>query len=175
MPTCTHCGRMTPDVDTRSWGSSLACASCHEVLAAGAAAPQSVPAGLPPVLGYAFPALYPPQGNSGLGIASLVLGITCLLVAWVPICGMIAWPLCLVGLILAIVDLCQKNRAHAFATAGLILSIMGFAAPFVCLLGMAIVGPKPPTPTSVVSPGSTTQSAPAAPASQPADAADVEK
>ncbi len=86
-----------------------------------------------------FRRLYPPQGNNGLGTASMVLGITCLLFAWVPVCGIIAWPLCLVGLILAIVDLCQRNRPHAHSIAGLILSITGFVAPFVCLFGTAMI------------------------------------
>ncbi|MFI5381198.1 MAG: hypothetical protein ACHRHE_18025 [Tepidisphaerales bacterium] len=178
MATCVHCGRIVADLETRVWGSDRVCAACYET-AVVAAANQSVPAGPPPTLGYAHPASYPPQGNSGLGIASLVLGIACLTVTWVPFCGIIGWPLCLAGLVLAIVDLCQKNRAHSLAIAGLILSIVGFVAPFVCLLGTAMIGRRFPAPANLAPSSSTTQSSPAAPAQTPApgpvEVPDVEK
>lgn len=173
MATCVHCGRMIPDAEMRAWGPSLVCPPCHQILAAGAGMNQSLPAGPPPVLGYAFPASCPPQGNGGLGIASLVLGITCMMVAWVPVCGIIGWPLCLAGLILAIIDLCQKNRPHACAIAGLILSMVGFVAPFVCLLGTTMTGRISSAPANLGTTSPATQNTPAVPGSL--EAPDLEK
>ena len=59
--------------------------------------------------------------QSGLGIASLVLGIggamtTCIIVGIIP---------CFIGLILAIISLCDKSRRKETAIAGLVCSICG--------------------------------------------------
>lgn len=59
--------------------------------------------------------------QSGLGIASLVLGIiglclSCVIIGIIP---------CAIGLILAIVGLMQKDRGHGTAIAGLVCSVIG--------------------------------------------------
>lgn len=59
--------------------------------------------------------------QSGLGIASLILGIIGMLTVWIVI-GILP---CIIGLILSIVVLCSKNRKKGFAIAGLCCSILG--------------------------------------------------
>jgi len=44
-----------------------------------------------------------PKGNSGLGIAALVMGIAACLVCWIPFIGMVAFPLGVVGGLLALI------------------------------------------------------------------------
>ncbi|MDE7446172.1 MAG: DUF4190 domain-containing protein [Lachnospiraceae bacterium] len=71
--------------------------------------------------------------QSGLGIASLVLGIiglclSCVIIGIVP---------CAIGLILAIVGLMQKDRGHGTAIAGLVCSVIGIG---VFLLEVFILG-----------------------------------
>ena len=73
--------------------------------------------------------------QSGFGIASLILGIlgflgSCFVFGIVP--GVL-------GIVLAIIGLCQKDRAKGTAIAGLVLSIIGTAiAGFSILFGIAL-------------------------------------
>lgn len=71
--------------------------------------------------------------QSGLGIASLVLGIIGLLLSCVVI-GVVP---CAIGLIFAIVGLTQRDRGHGTAIAGLVCSIIGIA---IFLLGIFVIG-----------------------------------
>lgn len=48
-----------------------------------------------------------------MGIASLVLGIVSLVVAWIPCVGSVAFLPALVGLILGIIDVVKKSKAKA--------------------------------------------------------------
>jgi glucose dehydrogenase len=44
------------------------------------------------------------QGNGvsfGLGITAMILGVFALLISWIPFVGLLAWPLAIVGIILA--------------------------------------------------------------------------
>ena len=72
--------------------------------------------------------------QSGFGIASLILGIvglvfSCFIVGIIP---------ALLGLIFAIVALCQKNAKNGMAIAGLICSIIGIVfSAIIILLGIA--------------------------------------
>ena len=72
--------------------------------------------------------------QSGFGTASLILGIvglvfSCFIVGIIP---------ALLGLIFAIVALCQKNTKHGMAIAGLICSIIGIVfSAIIILLGIA--------------------------------------
>ena len=88
--------------------------------------------------------------QSGFGITSLILGIlgllgSCFILGIVP---------SVLGLIFAIVGLCQKDRAKGTAIAGLILSIIGTAiAGFSLLFGIALFETEEtenPTKTSEV-------------------------
>ncbi len=69
------------------------------------------------------------RGVSPLGIVSLVMGICACLVSWIPLLGMIAWPLGIIGLILAaigiIVSLCDRGKTSmSFPIAGAITCII---------------------------------------------------
>ena len=74
--------------------------------------------------------------QSGFGIASLILGIlgflgSCFVFGIVP---------SILGIILAIIGLCQKDRAKGTAIAGLILSIIGTAIAGISLMfGFALL------------------------------------
>lgn len=59
--------------------------------------------------------------QSGLGIASMILGIISILTACIAF-GIVPG---IVGAILAIIALCQKDKKHGTAIAGLTCSIIG--------------------------------------------------
>lgn len=113
--------------------------------------------------------------KSALGTASMVLGIVGVVLAFIPIIGVLAWPTVIVGLVLGIVAL-QRVRAGAAnnrgqAVAGIALSGVGLA---ICVIWLAIFGvvasnPPPPPPATVPS----SPMAPAAPQNdnEPAPAA----
>ncbi len=72
-----------------------------------------------------------PQPQNGLGTAGFILGLVGLIFSIMPIVGVVAWPMVITGLILAIV---ARGRVAdgvatngAMATAGLVLSIIGLA------------------------------------------------
>lgn len=71
--------------------------------------------------------------QSGLGIASLILGIIGMLLSCVVI-GVVP---CVIGLILAIVGLTQKDRKHGTAIAGLVCSVIGIG---IFLLEIFVIG-----------------------------------
>jgi hypothetical protein len=81
---------------------------------------------------------------SGLGIASLILGLISMLGAWVPCCGVGAWPVAIVGLILGFVGLLVVISNHSsrapvgFPIAGIIVCLISICLPFV--LPLLIVG-----------------------------------
>lgn len=75
------------------------------------------------------------RGVSPLGIVSLVMGICACLVSWIPLLGMIAWPLGIIGLILAvigvIVSLCDRGKTSmSFPIAGAITCIIAMAIAY---------------------------------------------
>lgn len=59
--------------------------------------------------------------TSGLGIASLILGIIGMLLSCIAI-GIVP---CIIGLILAIIGIANKNRKHGTCIAGLVCSVIG--------------------------------------------------
>jgi heme/copper-type cytochrome/quinol oxidase subunit 2 len=75
----------------------------------------------------------PPR--NGLGTAGFVLGLVGLLFSFIPIIGIIAWPLVILGLVLSIVGMVRANSGEAtnrgLAIAGTVLSALGLV---VCLL-----------------------------------------
>lgn len=91
----------------------------------------------PPVMPYQPPAPTPPQ--NGLGTAGFVLGLVGLLFSFIPIVGVVAWPLVIVGLILGLLGLAKANRGQAnnkgLAIAGIALSAVGLV---VCILWAAV-------------------------------------
>lgn len=68
--------------------------------------------------------------QSGLGIASLILGIVGMLFSCVAI-GIVP---CIIGIILGIIGIVQKNRKHGTAIGGVICSSVGIAIFLIVLL-----------------------------------------
>ena len=65
-----------------------------------------------------------------MAIGALVLGILALVFMWIPIIGIIAIPMALVGVILGVVGKKQLTEAGSptgMATAGIVLSIIALA------------------------------------------------
>ena len=71
---------------------------------------------------------------NALGIASLVLGILALLVAWIPLLGLLAWPLGGIGLLLGLIGLVLAARNGRWGTTSAIVGLAtNGAAVFVAL------------------------------------------
>ena len=68
--------------------------------------------------------------QSGLGIASLILGIVGMLLSCVAI-GIVP---CIIGMILGIIGIIQKNRKHGTAIGGVVCSSVGIAIFLIVLL-----------------------------------------
>lgn len=108
-----------------------------------------------------YPSPRAPQ--NGLGTAGFVLGLIGLLFSFVPLIGVIAWPLVLLGLVLAGIGLARARAGRAtnkgLAIAGLVCASLGLA---VCVLYTAAfssaVGnaPTPPPLAAPAGPGITT-------------------
>jgi hypothetical protein len=66
---------------------------------------------------------------SGMAVASLVLGITGLLFSWIPLVGIVAWPLVIAGLVLGLIAMPPINRSertgYGLALGGMITSGLG--------------------------------------------------
>lgn len=89
----------------------------------------------PPHHGYA-----PPQPRqNGLGTAGFVLGLVGLLFSFIPVIGIIAWPLVIIGLVLSIVGFVRTRSGRAdnrgLTIAGIVLSVVGLV---VCVLYAAV-------------------------------------
>jgi len=92
------------------------------------------------------PNLYPPQTGpaaprNGLGTAGFVLGLVGLLIAIIPIVGIVAWPMVILGLIFSIIGFSRARKGVAtnkgLAIAGIVLSAIGL---LVCVLWAAAFG-----------------------------------
>lgn len=68
--------------------------------------------------------------QSGIGIASLILGIVGMLLSCVAI-GIVP---CIIGIILGIIGIIQKNRKHGTAIGGVVCSSVGIAIFLIVLL-----------------------------------------
>jgi hypothetical protein len=101
--------------------------------------PQPPSAHYPPQ--YQPPLPPPREPQNGLGIAGFVLGLVGLLFSFIPIIGMIAWPMVIIGLVLGIVGLSKANNGQAnnkgMAISGIALSALGLV---VCILWVAVFG-----------------------------------
>lgn len=88
---------------------------------------------------------YPPQPvtqpRNGVGTAGFVLGLVGLLFSFIPIVGVVAWPLVILGLVLSLVGLARANKGVAtnkgLAIAGAVLSALGL---LVCVLWTLFFG-----------------------------------
>jgi hypothetical protein len=85
---------------------------------------------------------YAPPASNGLAIASLVVGIVALLLAFIPIVGMISWILAPAGLIMGLMSM-NKGTGRGLAIGGAVVS--GIAL-LICILwvvgfaGLAAIG-----------------------------------
>lgn len=100
-------------------------------------------------VGYPEPYATAPRGpKNGFGTASLVLGIVGLPFAFIPIIGVIAWPLVILGLIFGLVGMSRARKGTAdnrgVAIAGAICSAIGL---LVCVLWVAGISATDPVPT----------------------------
>jgi len=88
---------------------------------------------------------YPPQHtvapSNGLGTAGFVVGLIGLVFAFIPVIGVIAWPLVILGIIFSAVGISKAAKGRAtnkgLAIAGLVVSIAGFV---VCVLWTVAFG-----------------------------------
>ncbi|RZT87658.1 hypothetical protein EV383_4584 [Pseudonocardia sediminis] len=76
----------------------------------------------------------PRQMNNGLGTASLVLGLLGAIFALLPIIGVIAWPMVIIGLVLGLIGVTRAQKGEAdnkgVAIAGVVLSAVGLMLCF---------------------------------------------
>ena len=79
--------------------------------------------------------------RNGLGTAGFVLGLIGLIFSPIPIVGVIAWPLVILGLIFSLIGLSRANRRVAsnkgLAVAGVVCSAVGLV---MCILWVAAFG-----------------------------------
>jgi hypothetical protein len=119
----------------------------------------------------AMPAL--PLRKNGLGTTGFVLGLVGLLFAFIPLIGVIAWPLTILGLVFGIVGTVRVNRGQAdnkgLAITGVVLSAVGLV---ICVIWTAAFGaavtdaandtPAPVAPPAVQDAGAAANAAPTA-------------
>ncbi len=79
------------------------------------------------------------QGNNGLAVASLVLGILSILFGWIPIIGFISWVLAPIGLVLGLVAL-NTGAGRGLALAGSICSGVGLLICILWVVGIGLLG-----------------------------------
>jgi hypothetical protein len=81
------------------------------------------------------------QPQNGLGVAGFVLGVVGLVLSFIPLIGVIAWPLVIIGVVLSGVGISKAQRGEAnnmgLAVAGLATSIVGLV---MCVLWLAVLG-----------------------------------
>jgi hypothetical protein len=82
--------------------------------------------------------VFPPR--NGLGTAGFVLGLIGLLFSFVPIVGVVAWPLVILGLIFSLIGFGRARAGKAtnkgLAVAGAILSVIGLVICIVWTAGL---------------------------------------
>lgn len=89
----------------------------------------------------AAPAVAPAVApRNGFGVTALVLGMLGLLFSFIPIIGMIAWPLVLLGLLFGVLGVVRASRGRAdnrgVAIAGTVLSAVGLV---ICIVYASVV------------------------------------
>lgn len=86
------------------------------------------------------PVYYAPPTN-GMGVTALVLGIVGLVFSFIPVIGVIAWPLVILGVIFGGVGISKAGKApgtpKGTAVAGLTCSLVGLVICLFWLAGLA--------------------------------------
>ncbi|MBN9746720.1 MULTISPECIES: DUF4190 domain-containing protein [Amycolatopsis] len=89
---------------------------------------MSAPDYPPPPAPYPAP---PAQPKNGLGTAGFVLGLIGLIFSFVPVVGLVAWPLVILGIIFSALGFVRTRSGKAtnkgLSIAGLVLSVIGLA------------------------------------------------
>lgn len=89
---------------------------------------------------------YPPQQTmappqNGLGTAGFVLGLIGLIFSPIPVIGVIAWPLVILGLVFSLIGVSRASKRRAtnkgLAIAGVVLSAIGLV---ICVLWVVAFG-----------------------------------
>lgn len=84
--------------------------------------------------------LAPTQPRNGLGTTGFVLGLVGLLISLIPLLGVLAWPLVVLGVIFSALGIARVRKGTAtnkgLAIAGLVVSIVGLAA---CVLWAFVI------------------------------------
>jgi hypothetical protein len=79
--------------------------------------------------------------SNGLGTAGFVLGLIGLLFSFIPLIGVVAWPLVILGIIFSAIGISKAAKGRAtnkgLAIAGLVVSVVGLV---VCVLWVAVWG-----------------------------------
>jgi hypothetical protein len=79
--------------------------------------------------------------QNGVGTAGFVLGLVGFLLSFIPIIGLVAWPLVILGLVLGLIGVARARKGRAtnrgLAIAGVVLSVLGLV---VCVLWAAVFG-----------------------------------
>ncbi len=82
-----------------------------------------------------------PQPRNGIGVTGFVLGLTGLVLSPIPIVGMIAWPLVILGAIFSAVGVVRVKNGKAdnkvLSILGIIFSVVGLV---VCIVWVAVIG-----------------------------------
>jgi MmpS family membrane protein len=81
----------------------------------------------------------PAKPSNGLGLAGFIVGLIGLLLSFIPIIGMVAWPLVILGIVFSAVGIAKASKGRAtnkgLSIAGLIVSVIGL---IVCILWVAV-------------------------------------
>jgi hypothetical protein len=115
----------------------------------------------------------PPQPRNGLGTAGLTLGIIALVFSFIPLIGVIAWPLAIVGLILGICGISRASKQIAnnrgVAIGGVICSVFALVVCTVWVAGLSAASTaRNNTPTAAAGSLSGVDQVPARAANPPA-------
>ncbi|WP_406639061.1 DUF4190 domain-containing protein [Amycolatopsis sp. WGS_07] len=101
---------------------------------------MSAPDYPPPPAPQAAPPAYPVPPKNGLGTAGFVLGLVGLIFSFIPIIGIIAWPLVILGIIFSALGFARTRSGKAtnkgLSIAGLVLSVIGLV---LCIVWAATV------------------------------------
>jgi hypothetical protein len=83
----------------------------------------------------------PERPSNSLGTAGFVVGIIGLVFSFIPIIGVVAWPLVILGIVFSAVGISRASKGRAtnkgLAIAGLVVSIVGLV---MCVLWAAVLG-----------------------------------
>jgi len=85
------------------------------------------------------PTQTPAKPSNGLGLTGFILGLVGLLLSFIPLIGVVAWPLVILGIIFSAIGISKAAKGRAtnkgIAITGLVLSVVGLV---VCILWAAV-------------------------------------